>query len=333
MDQPPSVRYQEICIPLPVSPQVWAAASDEERRRLRWSEPAGREKALLCFLMRDALDFNRRRHLPCQLTEADYHLGLCSLQVGIWEAARDVHSCEGDELVPNPSSWDPSQLWRTHLNLWRLSTEEDCKLRQNYFSTPPSSTDHLLTGLSLTMWHVSALTLLAPFQLLQGQGCCYNCRAGTAVTKQKNKSRLRAWVASPQARNSVWNAAQISRIVARESATPMPTTRLLLNPLAMSGVLKSAIVTCTYAYHTRACPVCTGGPPVDLVDIFAERDENERLVKWKDQGAGLATWSASGISVCSCKLGALVAWFRKALAIDKVAEKELMSFLGGLRDR
>lgn len=285
--------------------------------------------------MRDALDFNRRRHLPYHLTEADYHLGLCSLNVGIWEAAREVHSCDTEVHTNLPPS-DPGQLWRTHLDLWRISTEKDCQLRQKYFSTPTSnaSSDHVFTPISLTLWHISALTLQAPVQLLKGQGCCFNCRTGTAMTKQKNRSRLRTWVTSRDARAAVWNAAQIARIVARESATtPAPSTRLSLNPLAVPGLLKSAIVTISYAYHTRTCPVCTGGPPVDLVDLFDAKDEDERLLRWKETGEGLATWSPSGISVCECKVPALVTWFRSALAVDKSAEMEIMSFLGGLRDR
>ena len=82
LDYPPSVRYHEIRIPLPKSPHLWTAASEDKRRSLQWKEPAGREKTLLCFLMRDALDLNRRRHLPYHLTEADCHLTLCFLQVG-----------------------------------------------------------------------------------------------------------------------------------------------------------------------------------------------------------------------------------------------------------
>lgn len=55
-----------------------------------------------------------------------------------------------------------------------------------------------------------------------------------------------------------------------------------------------------------------------------------KLLKWKEQGAGLATWGLGGIPVCECKVMALAVWFRGALAIDKGAEMELMSFLGGL---
>ncbi len=330
VDHPPSVRYQEMCIPLPKSPHLWTAANEDDRRSLQWNEPAGREKALLCFLMRDALDFSRRRHLPYHLTEADYHLGLCSLQVGTWEAAREAHSCESDELVTDSTRRDSVQLWRTHLDLWRVSMEKDCLLRRNYFSASTSSADHISPALTLIIWHISALTLHAPLKLLQGQGCCFKCRIGTAMTTQKNRARIQAWIASSHARTALWNGAQISRIVARELTNPTHSKRLLLNPLAMTGVLKSAIVTCTYAYHTRVCPVCTGGPPIDLVDLFDAEDEDVRLVKWKEHGEGLGDWTPGAFPVCKCKVMALATYFRGALAMDKGAEAEFMTFLRGL---
>jgi len=327
---PPSVRYQEVCIPLPKSAHLWTAVSEDERRSLQWNEPAGREKALYCFLMRDTLDLDRRSHLPYHLTEVDYHFGLCSLQVGIWEASRELHSCESDELVTNSTSRDAVQLWRTHLDLWRASTEKNCLLRQNYFSASASSAD-VFSPLSLTLWHLSALTLHAPLKLLQGQDCCFKCRTSTSMTKQNNKACIRAWSRSPDARTAVWNAAQICRVVARESSSPTSTTRLSLNPLAISGILKAAIVTCSYAYHTRACPTCTGGPPIDLVDLCSAKDEDAKLVKWKEHGEGLGDWDPlRQTPVCECKIMALAACFRGLLSKDKAAEVKFMAFFRGL---
>lgn len=330
LGHPPSVRYQEMCIPLPKSAHLWTAVSEDERRSLQWNEPAGREKALHCFLMRDALDLDRRSQLPYHLTEADHHFVLCSFQVGIWEAACKAHTCESDEFVVNPKPRDALQLWRTRLDLWRVSTERDCLLRQTYFSTSASSAD-ILSSLSLSLWHLSVLALCAPLKLLQGNDCCFKCRAGAGTTKQKNKARIHAWSRSPDARTAVWNAAQICRVVVRESSSPTPTTRLLLNPLAIYGVLRSAIVTCSYAYHTRACPTCTGGPPIGLVDLFSAKDEDAKLVKWKEQGEGLGDWDPlRQMPVCKCRVMELATWFRGLLARDKTAEMEFMIFLKGL---
>ena len=330
LDHPPSVRYQELCIPLPKSPQLWTAASDNERRSLQWNEPAGREKTLLCFLMRDTLDFDRQRHLPHHLTEVDYNLVLCSLQVGIWEAEREFYSCESDELVAACKPTYRVGIWRNHLNSWRASRDSGCLISQNYSSTSTSGADHVSNSISLILWHISVLTLHAPLKLLQGQGCCFKCRTDTAISARKTKTRLRAWAASPDARIAVSNAAQISRIVAHESNSSKSPTHLLLNPLAVPAVLKSAVVICSYAYYTSACPVCTGGPPIDLVDLFGSTDDDLKLRKWKEQGEGLADWSPLGIPVCRCKVMALATWFRGQLAVDASAERQLVAFLRGL---
>ena len=218
-------------------------------------------------------------------------------------------------------------MWDPHLERWRKKAESDCQIRKEYFSASTAHADHIFFPISLILWHISALTLHAPLKLLQGQGCCFKCRPGSAVVTRKNKARLRAWVTSPKARIAVWNAVQISRIVAQESSRPEPKNRLLLNPLAIPGIVKSAVVICSYAYCTRACPVCTGGPPIDLIDLLHLPDEDGDLKRWKEKGEGLATWGIGGNPICRCKVGAFATWFRGAFAVDKGAEMEFMAFL------
>lgn len=330
VDHPPSVRYQEISIPLPKSTHLWTAASKDERRTLQWNEPAGREKARFCFLVRDALDHEYRHHLHYRLAEIDYHLGLCSFQAGIWETAREAHSCDSDELIADSRSRDHVVEWRSHLNLWRANMENDCQLWQNYFSASTKSADHNCAPLSIILWHYSALILHAPLKLLQGQGCCFKCRSGTSGATRNNKARHRGWIESSCARIAVWNAAQIVKVVAMEFANATSATRLRLNPLAIAGLLKSAIVVCSFAFYTRACPVCTGGPPIDLVYLFDAAEDNERLVKWKEHGDGLADWGPLSAPVCRCKVSDLANWFLKPLAKEKSAEAEFKAFLDGL---
>ena len=119
MDHPPSVCYQEMCIPLLKSSQLWIAASEEERRKLQWVEPAGHENTLFSTFIRDALvDAGNKPglyHLPYRLSAMDYHLGLCALQVGVWEAAHEAHSAASDEIVTKLLPGDPIMLWRSHL--------------------------------------------------------------------------------------------------------------------------------------------------------------------------------------------------------------------------
>ncbi len=328
VDHPPSVRYQEISIPLPKSTHLWSAASKDERRTLQWNEPAGREKAQFCFLVRDALDHAYRHQLHYHLTEIDYHLSLCSFQAGIWETAHEAHSCDSDEPYSRPGGHVVK--WCSILDLWRANVENDCQLWQNYFSASTQSADHNCAPLSLILWHYSALILHAPLKLLQGQGCCFKCRSGTSGTTGKSKARIRGWIESSCARTAVWNAAQIVKVVALEFANATSATRLRLNPLAIAGLLKSAIVVCSFAFYTRACPVCTGGPPLDLVYLFDAADDNERLVKWKEHGDGLADWGPLSAPVCRCKVSNLADWFLRALAKEKNAEAAFKVFLNGL---
>ena len=324
------MRYQEISVPLPKSTHLWTAASMEERRTLQWNEPAGREKARFCFFVRDILHDEGGHQLPCRFAEIDYHLCLCSFQAGIWETAREAHSCDFDELISNSRPRDHVVKWRTQLDLWRANMEKDCQLWQNYFSASTKSADHKCAPLSIILWHYSALALHAPLKLLQGQGCCFKCRSGTFAATRKNKARHRGWIESSCARIAIWNAAQIAKVVALEFAVETSATRLRLNPLAIAGLLKSAIVVCSYAFHTRACPMCTGGPPIDLVYLFDAAEDEEKLKRWKENGEGLADWGPLSAPLCRCAITHLVDWFLELLVKDKNAEVEFKSFLDGL---
>ncbi|KAL8838197.1 MAG: hypothetical protein Q9170_002240 [Blastenia crenularia] len=330
IDHPPSVRYQEISLPLPKSTHLWTAASKDERRALEWNEPAGREKARFCFLVRDALNHEYGHQLPCHLAEIDYHLGLCSFQAGIWETAREAHTCDSDELFANSRRRDHVGKWRSHLDRWRLTMENDCQIWQNYFSASTKSADFNCAPMSIILWHYSTLILHAPLKLLQGQGCCSKCCSSTSGTTRKNKARHRDWVESQGARIAVWNAAQIAKVVTLEFTNAKSATRLRLNPLAITGVLKSAIVVCSYASHTSACPVCTGGPGTDLVDLFDTASDDERLMKWKEHGEGLTGWGPLSAPVCKCKVSHLANWFLEPLAKEESAQAEFKVFLDGL---
>lgn len=363
LDHPPSVRYQELCIPLPKSSRLWASATEEERRRLQWDEPAGREKALFGYLIRDALidngsDNPALSQLPCRLDRLDYHLGLCALQAGVWEAAREAHSAASDEIVTKLMPGAPIELWRSHLNRWYTKMVEDCHLDERDFRTghaiPSLTTDHdsALTPLTITLWHVSILKMHAPLTLIRIHGNLFhgpntlNPAAAVAMAAvQKPKARLRVWMSSPCPRITVWSASQIARLMSvDEEATvnadprlpdtlnPVASRRLLLsNPLAIPGLLMSAIVTCAYASQTSACPDCLpGSDSAAAIDLFAAEYNNPELARWKECGRGWAIWGRSGIPVCRCRLAALGEWFLRTLPKNHDAQRELESFLKGL---
>ncbi|KAI1763524.1 hypothetical protein GGR53DRAFT_497427 [Hypoxylon sp. FL1150] len=358
LDHPPSVRYQELCIPLPKSRELWAAASDDERRKLQWNEPAGREKALFSFFMRDALDSHRIGNMPYCLTDIDYHLSICAIQAPIWEAAREAHSSMSDELVEEQDPTKPLNHSRQHLTLWRDKQRQNCDIREQYFSGTLSPQEHLLAPLTITLMYLSTLKTYAPLNLLRVSGHYYKSRPGASMPTRRRRAHLRQWITSGCPRAALWNAAQICRVFGVESTRSWspahPRVHMMLNPTLIPGVLTSAIVACSYARHTQRCEQCTptshhspssptsgttaaaGGAAsasMKAVDLFDTDPDDPALERWKKCDEGVPYWGMNGsdkIPVCKCRLTDVAAWFREAFARDQKAEMEFVLFLAEL---
>lgn len=245
---------------------------------LQWNEPAGREKALFSFFMRDALDPTRQGKLPYCLTDVDYHLSTCATQAALWEAAREAHSSMSDELVRETDPGTFLRQARPHLTLWRSKQqEEDCELRDAYFAGALAGPEHRLGPHTFTLMYVSTLKLLAPLNMLRAKGHYYKSRPGATIPTRKPRAHLRTWIASGCPRSALWSAAQICRIFTIESARSKSDAqararaasngggrawkgscraRLRLNPLLIPGVLMSAITACSYARYMGVCPNC-----------------------------------------------------------------------------
>ncbi|KAI1207828.1 uncharacterized protein F4807DRAFT_433451 [Annulohypoxylon truncatum] len=273
LDHPPLVRYQELCIPLPKSRELWAAANEPERRKLQWNEPAGREKALFSFFMRDALNPSREGALPYCLTDIDYHLSTCATQTHIWEAAREAHSAMSDEIVEETDPKTFVQRAYPHLDLWRDKRRENCEILHKYFAGNLPSDEHRLGPLTFTLMYMSNLKLHSPMNVLRVKGHYYKSRPGAAIPTRKPRVHLNSWMSSVCPRSALWNAAQVCRIFLIESGRFGTSTdsngnmsslrsraRLHLNPLLIPGVLMSAIVACSYVRYTRTCGYCRAAP-------------------------------------------------------------------------
>ncbi|KAI1371323.1 hypothetical protein F4677DRAFT_316116 [Hypoxylon crocopeplum] len=342
LDHPPSLRYQELCIPLPKSRELWAASNDDERRKLQWNEPAGREKALFSFLMRDALHHVHDAKLPYRLTDIDYHLTTCATQTCIWEAAREAHSSMSDELVDETDPATFVELAHPYLTLWQ-DRRKDCTVQTMYFSGNLACLDgdeHCLAPHTFTLMYISTLKLHAPLNTLRARGHYYKARPGAAMPTRKPRAHLRSWITSGCPRSALWNAAQLCRIYtierARSESSPRRTP-LRLNPLLTPGVLMSAIVACSFAWYTPTCRDCCGDEHEawsgEAVDLFDAADDDPALDAWRQQGVGVPYWGGGGgekILVCRCKLTDIAAWFRQAFAEDERAEMEFVLFLAEL---
>ncbi|KAI1636146.1 fungal-specific transcription factor domain-containing protein [Biscogniauxia mediterranea] len=334
LDHPPYIRYQELCIPLPKSNELWASSNEDERRQLQWNEPAGREKALFSFLIRDALDEKRQTRLPYNLLDVDRHLGICAMQVKVWEVAREINSSRADELGSRVRPEERLYLSCTRFRQWHDEVRMECELREQFTSICAPRGGYTFSALTLMLWHMSAVNMHAPLNTIRVQGFYYKSLPGASVPTRTRRSQLQCWTSTGCPRRALWNAAQIARILTVEAAKPDGASRVRLNPLAVAAVLMSAVVTCVYAFHARACAACcAGGPRPEFavaVDLIAATEDDPALASWFATGQGLMLWGAGGIPVCKCRVGELAAWFQVLLARDESAQMELVLFLAEL---
>lgn len=316
-------------VPLPNSTQLWNATDNEGRRRLQWKESAGREKTRFNLLVRDMLSAKAQNdYFPRHLKEQDYHLILCALQAGVWESAREVTSVGSDELGDDSTLEDTLVTWQDHLKAWRIGAEEDCQLINNYFASRPSLaqadiSDSCLRPITLLVWHLAALKMHAPLDLLQLQGL-YNKGQSRAFVPDPRK-HLEHWMSSKCPRMALRNAAQLGRIVEKEYSQQDHSPKMMLNPLATPSLLLGAIVVVSYVYHLGDCPgVHDIGKPVHLFDEY----EDDTTLQFQYYGVGQPVWGQDeNIIVCRCKIPQLVGWFRRLLSRDSKADSKLKMFL------
>lgn len=336
LDHPPTLRYQELQIPMPMSTGLWEASSDAERRRLQWKEPAGRQTVLFSSMMRDILENGKQDDTPYQLDVICCHLGLCALRSGVWEAAREAHSSGTDELSTKFEPGNPILEWRHKVTSWRNRMEEDCSLQKDYFASATTGTGstHPCAAVSLILAHLYYIHMHAPLNILR-TATSYNDRDLEVARRMRigeSKRRLRKWMASPCSRIALWNAAQISRVIEHELSGKSNTAAFGQNPLAIPGLLTSAIVVCFVANLTSACSLCTGDSDVNQpMDLFGAHEDTDELKKWRETGNGLVSWGPSGIVICRCKTQDLMRCFHTHLSGDAAAEAELLAFVDSLQ--
>ncbi|KAF2964793.1 hypothetical protein GQX73_g8777 [Xylaria multiplex] len=205
-------------------------------------------------------------------------------------------------------------------------TKMDYQFRKEYFTARGDN----MSPQTLLLWHMTSLKLHGPPDLWGLQERYYKLNTHPEPRPQAS---LLAWQNSNIARIALWHSAQIARIVSSEFALEQ-STRVRINPLLIPALLMSAVVVCGYAYHTRLCPLCTGGGPIDLVNVFGAPDDCDRLARWLEEGKELVNWGLDvfvGFPVCQCRIAVLSKWFRELLARDEQADASLVSFLDELK--
>ncbi|KAI0198167.1 fungal-specific transcription factor domain-containing protein [Astrocystis sublimbata] len=345
LDHPPTVRYQELRIPLPVSTELWEASDEMERRRLQWQEPAGRQRVLFSSIMRDFLEVDNPgdEAAPYRLDTTASHLGFCALRSGVWEAAEEAHSSATDELSTKYEPGSPILRWQNKVASWKRRTEDDCALSERYFASsshPHDTTPDPAAAFSLLLGHLYHLHMHAPLRILQ-QVSNYSTGPDTTVTRlTEAQRRLRIWMKSPCSRITLHHAAQISRVAVEELKRSEVTT-IPQNPLVIPALLTSAQTAWAIAHLTSTCDHDRDHNHDDgcsmnerrVLDIFDVADEcDAKLAGWGQHGGPVAfSWGPTGPVVCRCQSRELASWFRVHLSKEASAEAEFVAIVNGVQ--
>ncbi|GME65981.1 hypothetical protein GTA08_BOTSDO09106 [Neofusicoccum parvum] len=89
-DRAPSIRFQEVRVPLQCTLALWDAYTIDDWRRARLLEPNGRLHKTFSSICATAASSSTRQTIPV-LLEEDFELGLCAMQARLWEDTQQRH--------------------------------------------------------------------------------------------------------------------------------------------------------------------------------------------------------------------------------------------------
>ncbi|OOF97088.1 hypothetical protein ASPCADRAFT_128792 [Aspergillus carbonarius ITEM 5010] len=325
LDRPPTLRYQEMGQPLPVSEALWRAETRVARTRLHWNEPAGRARSAFSTMMRDGLDtagfVTGYLQMP-YLSLEDNHFSLCAFLSELWGVCKEAHE-EHHRHYRSPERNHTADLlrsWKVYLHEWRVHIEKTDELEETFFAEF-SGDRNLFLGLNLTLYHLVSLKVYANLQLLERKKCCAQCQEADV------ENVIRAWAQSSDGRQAAYHAAQLKRVYEHESTLYKPGVHRLSNVLAPAGLLASAVVLCLYS--AKVPGVTTEGDavtaPVEAVELTqAKLTDMPEYQTWISQG-GLAT--VDGVPLHAFSVPRFSSWYRDQLTSCPVYSSRLVAFL------
>lgn len=305
--RPPSLRVQELQLPLPVTEDLWRAPTIAARRQLYWFEPTGRAWTTLSAIVRDSLIQSRNQIAGtagvAPLLPADSHLGLCALQGEIWATVQETYNLSHGTLDSRPSWHAPEsvQFWHDYLVHWKT-------IHHGPESSSAQIDDPTWNSLNTIQFHLCQLTLHAPLSLLESHQCCTRCRAADIT------AMLHDWASSLEARRAVYHAAQLQRLVDSQAG--------FVNPLQSPALLASSVVLCNYAAENSSLP---NGNPIELCQ--EQVCGSSAIEKWVQYGGPSMV---SRRILCPTNLQGLFAWCQEQLVMFPQSLARLQAFMAML---
>lgn len=329
----PTLRAQELRLPLPNSEAVWNAESSQERTSLRWRAAMGRSKQLMSSLLREGMLKIGMHEIPTQLSLEDYHLAFCLFQGGLWELSMEMR--QHDQMTTRNASQmlkDELGMWRRYLEDIRKHIELTHHLERSFFGgsgddlADPSAPYPSFAASDLTFYHIQSIGVYANMRMLEYHTCCSECRDSGL------ESRIRSWVRSEDGRRAVVHAVQLRRVYEREAVLLTPSKWRISNTILRPfGLLMSAIVLCSYIGRIEKCSMC-GGPSWNSSSATAAVELSqpelgptaEKLHSWILNGS-MATMGQ--VPLCSCSHQTHSDWYLRHLSAYPAYHKRMLKFM------
>ncbi|EFR05305.1 hypothetical protein MGYG_08316 [Nannizzia gypsea CBS 118893] len=321
--RPPSVRFQELRLALPVTETLWRASKAEDRYRLQWFEPAGRDKCIFQSAVQEI--FQSAGELPDNqrqpFEELDSHLALCAIQVDLWsaiQALRGVKDGAGTEFLMPVSQQGSLGYQRNHLSYCQSYLEGAYK-RGHICCTGRSESQHFWLTLNLTLFHLTLLNIHADISLLESQ------RGGNSRQEIESRRAIRAWADSAHGRKAVFHAAQLQQKSECKTCASWPEYYKYWNPLRPIALLYSCIVLCAYNAE------CTISLVEDsaAVELSGVSGMDEAVQYWIREGGSA---SIRGTILGRSALSQLIPWSCERLSMFNASCRRFERFVSAATD-
>ncbi|OAL73181.1 hypothetical protein A7D00_2954 [Trichophyton violaceum] len=311
--RPPSIRFQELRLALPVTETLWKASKAAERYRIQWFEPAGRDKCIFQSAVQEI--FQTSNELPDNqrhpFEEPDSHLALCAIQVEIWSAIQTLR--RGAEFLTSISQKNSFSYQRNHLDYCQSYLEGAYK-RGHICYTGRSESQHFWLTLNLTLFHLTLLNIHADISLLENQ------LSGDYRQEMESHRAVRAWADSTDGRKAVFHAVQLQKKHECKTCASRPEYYRYWNPLRPIALLYSCIV--LYAYSAECTASVAEARTVVELSVLGGTDAPTQ--NWLRQGGNA---SIRGIILGKSALSQLVSWSCERLAMFNASCRRFERFV------
>ncbi|KAJ5908338.1 hypothetical protein N7495_001020, partial [Penicillium taxi] len=322
LDRPPTMRYQEIELPLPVSEDIWRAEKMEAGARLHWHGPTGLRCAF-STVIRDGLErqFSETGYIQMPHLSLEHeNLRLCAFLSELWGISREAQNEQHlNYLSPKMNRTSARvKLWKGYLHNWWVHIGNTDKLEDSFFADAPADW-HPFLGLNLTLYHLLCLKMFANLRMLEFNKCSIYCREADI------DNATTTWAQSTDGRQAVYHAVQLKCIYEREKMLYNLNNHQVSNVLWPIGLLTSAIVLCVYIKVSGVAEgdaMITSGETIELTQ--SRLVDTPEFDHWISEG-GMATMD--GVPLYAFSVPLFSSWYQEQLKTSPLYSSRLASFL------